>query len=102
MRLQLFENGHVLPLPEHRNEFAYDLRETVRNQMFAGYERVRATLGNGGCLEVKLPNHTQLLDFTTIERGSHGTLEITVLMPSTNISEEYLQIGPLNYVPPNH
>jgi len=53
-------------------------------------------------LEVKLPNHTQLLDFTTIERGSHGTLEITVLMPSTNISEEYLQIGPLNYVPPNH
>lgn len=101
MKLQMFENGHVVPFPDHRNEFAYDLREAVRCQMFAGYERVRATLQNGEHLDAELPNHTQLLDFTTLELGSNGTLEVTVLMPSTNVGEEYLQIGPLNYVPPN-
>lgn len=96
------ENGNIIPVPEERQRFAYDLWATVRDQVLAGRTHMTKLI-EGQRMTFELPSPAQILDFATIKESDEPeTLVVGLQLPGRDVERRTSYMFSIGYEPPKH
>lgn len=81
MAFTRLENGHLIPLPEHRSAFAREVSMFLQLTIFQGQREIRTRI-NGTLAALKLPHEKEILNFLTItETEEAGVIDVHLRLP---------------------
>jgi hypothetical protein len=81
MAFTRLENGHLIPLPEHRIAFAREVSMFIQLAIFQGQRELHAEI-EGVLATLALPHEAEILNFVTLnETEEAGVIDVHLCLP---------------------